>query len=425
MKRLLFLGFALLLVAGAAWTYGSASQATESAQAAIDLPASQLFDPLTSDADVIYLIANSSIIFGPDPNGRSEEITFVGPVTVPKWPMAGYERRVLADGRQQIDIELVRSDLIGESYLLGGEVILGEHPDLKSLGTITERPRTRVALAQSSPGTNGGTENPQTGEEGTEEVPADFVVERKVLLTTAKGVLYNETAVPVRGRIDSIPPVRFEGTPTGVNVFRGMELPVALLDESGNVNGWFYSKTHMAYAVKPAAVERHDIEATVKLRKGDQVEEVRVSGPIEIHHGATGIEGGQPMTEVEVMVMALRGHSELLGGDIMVSETFSDREFFSRGQMAWAGKADAQTELDLYLDVYTPSTKLATHEPLSLRGDVDGYAETGRIEQGQLSIGKVATAGRYSSSDARTLYDENEQAVADVVSVKFDLVASM
>jgi hypothetical protein len=39
-----------------------------------------LFDPLGNEADVVYLIANSSLVFGPDPKGRSEEVTFVGPV---------------------------------------------------------------------------------------------------------------------------------------------------------------------------------------------------------------------------------------------------------------------------------------------------------------------------------------------------------
>src|SRR5204863_3919985 len=122
--------------------------------------------------------------------------------------------------------------------------------------------------------------------DAAEEAPADFVVERKVLMTTAKGILYNETAVPVRGRINAIPPIKFEGTPTGVNTFRGMEIPVALLDQDGAVNGWFYSKSHMAYAVLPNAVERSLIKGTVQLRSGDQVETVELSGPGEIHHQA-------------------------------------------------------------------------------------------------------------------------------------------
>src|ERR1035441_10015167 len=100
-------------------------------------------------------------------------------------------------------------------------------------------------------------------------------------MTTAKGILYNETAVPVRGRIDSIPPIKFQGTPTGVNTFRGMELPIALLDKSGNVNGCVYSKAHMAYAVLPAAVERSYIKGTAKLRSGDKAEDVEIAGPAE------------------------------------------------------------------------------------------------------------------------------------------------
>src|SRR5437868_14446154 len=110
-------------------------------------PPSPLFDHLTTQPDVVYLIANSSVVFGPDPHARSEEITFLGPVTVPKWHMAGYNRRVLPDGRQQIDIELTQSELTGESYVLGGPVVLGEHPDLSSLGTITERSGARLVNA--------------------------------------------------------------------------------------------------------------------------------------------------------------------------------------------------------------------------------------------------------------------------------------
>src|SRR5437763_9259335 len=112
--------------------------------AAPAMPASALFDRLGQDPDVVYLIANSSVVFGPDPHGRSEEVTFIGPVTVPKWPMKGYGRRVLPDGRQQIDIELTQSELTGESYVLKSPIMLAEHPDLRSLGTITERPKSNL-----------------------------------------------------------------------------------------------------------------------------------------------------------------------------------------------------------------------------------------------------------------------------------------
>src|SRR5215207_5663613 len=134
MKRIALLTFVLAVAAlGIFVASGGAADSPDAAARQTQvLPASELFDSLGQEPDVVYLFANSSVVFGPDPHGRSEEITFVGPVTVPKWPMKGYGRRVLPDGRQQIDIELTQSDLTGESYVMGGPVILGEHPDLRS-----------------------------------------------------------------------------------------------------------------------------------------------------------------------------------------------------------------------------------------------------------------------------------------------------
>ena len=450
------------------------------AAAAPMFPASPLFDRLTTQPDVIYLIANSSVVFGPDPHARSEEITFLGPVTVPKWPMAGYNRRVLPDGRQQIDIELTQSELTGESYVLGGPVVLAEHPDLRSLGTITERSGARLintsavqsrgdseplmSLAASQDSGSGDNDQQKIIDENVkklgaildklnkprlsaaerkiqfkqiqssveemiaalakvepvdaEVVPADFVVERKVLLTTAKGILYNETAVPVRGRIDSIPPVKFQGTPEGVNVFRGMELPVALLDRDGNVNGWFYSKAHMAYAVLPAAIERSTISGSIQLKSGNKTETVQVSGPAEIHHLTA--PGSAEKTEAEFMMLALRGHSQLLGGDIMVSETFSDRDHFSRGQLKWNG-ANADSKFDLFVDVYTPAAKLTTHEPLLVSGHFVDCKATGRLEKGKLSLPLIGGKGQFTANADSVLYDEAERPMVKISRLQLNL----
>jgi len=450
MKRIAFLAFALVIVASGVYV-ASAADSDGAARPSV-MPASQLFDPLGQDPDVIYLLANSSIVFGPDPHGRSEEITFVGPVTVPKWPMKGYGRRVLADGRQQIDIELTQSDLTGESYLLAGPVVLGEHPDLRSLGTITERPhlggprlasntgnanhaQTADKKGKAPKGDNGKAPEAKPDNskaagaagdasrtaDGSEEVPADFTVLRKVLLTTAKGILYNETAVPVRGRIDAIPPVKFQGTPVGVNVFRGMELPVALLDKSGNVNGWFYSKAHMAYAVKPAGIERSYLKGEVELRQGERTEKVSISGPVEIHHLSTDTA----KDEVEFMILALRGHSDLLGGDVMFSETFSDRDHFSRGELVWKGQGNGQTAANLYVDLYTPGTKLTTHEPIPLKGVISAFHQAGQLDKGKLHLPMFSSTGRYTSSAQRTLYDESEKAAVEVVNLEFNLTERM
>jgi len=465
---------------------GAPAPAASSAPAAAPMfPPSPLFDHLTTNPDVVYLIANSSVVFGPDPHGRSEEVTFIGPVTVPKWPMAGYERRTLPDGRQQIDIELTQSELTGESYVLNGPIVLGEHPDLRSLGTITERApsaklintsaagaKGQVALASYDPNSASQDQDPadktarkkilesskklaavieklnkprlsaaerdtefkdarqsienlinevaklDESAEAAEEVPADFVVLRKVLLTTAKGILYNETAVPVRGRIDSIPPVKFQSTAEGVNVFRGMELPVALLDRDGNVNGWFYSKAHMAYAVLPAAVERSFVTGSVRLKEGNRTETVQISGPAEIHHQAAPGSGAK--TNAEVMMLALRGHSELLGGDIMFSETFGDRDHFSRGELKWNGDS-ADSKFDLFVDVYTPSTKLTTHDALPISGHLVDCKASGKLEKGKLSLPLLSGKGQFATTANRVLYDEAERPVVEISQVQLNL----
>ncbi|HEY4675857.1 MAG TPA: DUF6004 family protein [Candidatus Angelobacter sp.] len=414
---------------------------SSSAAPATPMPASALFDRLGQEPDVVYLIANSSVVFGPDPHGRSEEVTFIGPVTVPKWPMQGYGRRVLPDGRQQIDIELTQSELTGESYLLKSPIMLAEHPDLRSLGTITERPKSElvpVSYKNENTTTSKDSKNSKKSKESkssdskdkksddakkaeskddaAEEAPADFVVERKVLMTTAKGILYNETAVPVRGRINSIPPIKFEGTPTGVNTFRGMEIPIALLDQDGAVNGWFYSKSHMAYAVLPAAVERSFIKGTVQLRSGDKVETVEISGPGEIHHHAQ--PGSSPETNMEVMMLALRGHSELLG-DVMFTETFSDRDHFSRGKINW--NENANSNFDLYVDLYTPSSKLTTHAPLAVAGQFSDCKVSGKLEKGKLSLPLLSGKGHFSSNGTRMLFDESEKPGVEIVKIDLNV----
>lgn len=483
---------------------------------------SNIFDSLTGKEDVIYLLNNSSFVWGPDPEGRSEEITFTGLVTVPKWPMSGYQRRVLPDGRQQIDIELTESLLVGESFLLGGQVGLGEHPDLRSLGTITEPaqpakysmevPRgvryaqasgmrkitikvseqmakviqdnpsvpwetliakgmrqwadqvqairtgkiqpqaqtavpkglvdlqlnlpesvvarmeanpdvrwdvwlneTLVSIISTRPDLVVGGGSPIAGT----VIPSDFVVARKVLLNTAKGLLYNETAVPVRGKLDSIPPVKLKGTPTGVNVFLGMELPVPLINEEGSVDGWFYSGAHTALSVRPRAVARAQVEGTVTLRVGDQLETVKLKGPAELHHGDSKVANGKRESEVEVVVLGLRGHSKLLGGDLMIIERYSVDAFKSRGRIDWASETAGTSKLDLYVSINTPSGIVTNNEPIVVSGSIRDFAQTGALVKGTLNMPLVGAAETYQSATERELFNELDQKVASLV--KLDL----
>lgn len=483
---------------------------------------SNLFDTLSGKEDVIYLLNNSSFVWGPDPKGRSEEITFTGLVTVPKWPMSGYQRRVLPDGRQQIDIELTESLLVGESFLLGGKVNLLEHPDLRSLGTITEPaqpakysmevPRgiryaqatgmRKVTIKVSEQMAKVIQDNPsvpwetliakgmrqwtdqveaiRTGKiqpqaqtavpksfvdlqlnlpeavvariEASQDVrwdvwlnetlisiistrpdlvvgggspiagtviPSDFVVARKVLLNTAKGVLYNETAVPVRGKLDSIPPVKLKGTPTGVNVFLGMELPVPLINEEGSVDGWFYSGAHTAMSVRPKAVERAQVEGTMTLRVGDQLETVKLKGPAELHHGDSKAANGKRESEIEVVVLGLRGHSKLLGGDLMIIEHYSVDAFKSRGRIDWANETAGTSKLDLYVSVNTPAGMITNNEPIVISGTIRDFAQTGALVKGTLNMPLVGASETFQSNTERALFNEVDQKVASLV--KLDL----
>ncbi|MGD2114483.1 MAG: hypothetical protein PVG07_05515 [Acidobacteriota bacterium] len=545
MKRSI-LAFALLIAVG--MVASPAIGAVENDADAAD----SIFDGLEAAPDVIYLIANSSLIVGPDPNGRSEEITFVGPVTSPKWPQEGFNRRTLEDGRQQIDIELTESQLVGESYLMG-RVTLGEHPDLRSLGTITQRmpgddrpyvasnlrsdlaaakapgrttmtasaanaagtakmaasgelvpyqfqvtpavartielnpevnwdarfaqgfqalmenasavqekrvqpavlppvtagrapvtvelPKDVVSKMESSEGVDwdgwmyqvAQTEFDQLAQANqivrpperyeAAVVPNDFLVARKVLITTAKGLLYNEAPVPVRGTINSIPPVRRENTPVGMNVFLGMELPVPLLNEEGNVDGWFYSKAHMAYAVEPQAVQRETAEASLTIRFQGKEETIALEGPIEIHHNGAEETAHGKNTKVEVIVLALRGQSELLGGEVMMVESFSDRDRFSRGTYVWRdGEAEASS-LDLFAQIYTPFGKLSNTEPIPMTGKVPGLVTRTRLQKQNLDIPFVAMSGEsvFEAQAGRALYDEAERRLAEVVDLSLKL----
>jgi len=150
---------------------------------------------------------------------------------------------------------------------------------------------------------------------------------------------------------------------------------------------------------------------------------VEVSGPAEIHH-ISGVPGSSDTTNIEVMMLALRGHSELLGGDIMVTETFGDRDHFSRGQMNWQG-SNANSKFDLYVDVYTPSAKLTTHEPLLMTGQFVDCKVNGKLEKGKLSLPMVGGKGQFATDTARVLYDEAEKPVVEVGKLQFNLAERM
>jgi len=96
----------LVLLAGVSGAPGAERTATTPEHQ--PLPAGQqAFMDLPDSAIIEQAIGIADISFGPDPSGVSETLHFTGPVKVQKWPMPGYSKKVLPDGRVQIQAEIV------------------------------------------------------------------------------------------------------------------------------------------------------------------------------------------------------------------------------------------------------------------------------------------------------------------------------
>src|SRR5437867_13147982 len=65
----------------------------------------EAFDGLPPVAIIEHAIGVADIAFGESLDSPNETLTFTGPVKVQKWPMEGYSRTVLPDGRAQISAE--------------------------------------------------------------------------------------------------------------------------------------------------------------------------------------------------------------------------------------------------------------------------------------------------------------------------------
>jgi hypothetical protein len=182
--------------------------------------------------------------------------------------------------------------------------------------------------------------------------------------------MYNEEPVPVRGRIDSIPPVRHIPDGKETNVFRGKELPIALLDETGNLAGWFYSKVHVAYAVDPVAIYRMPVAGTITVKIGDQEEAIAVEGPVEF------VEQRTEKGTLEMIKCGLRGESKLLRGPVMFTEAFHPENKFSKGKLG------SNSHFDLYLEIKTASGNLVVENPIQLKGSTAALVKLGEESLG-------------------------------------------
>jgi hypothetical protein len=120
------------------------------------------------------------------------------------------------------------------------------------------------------------------------------------------------------------------------------------------------------------------------------------------------------------MMLALRGHSDLLGGDIMFSETFGDRDHFSRGELKWNGDS-ADSKFDLFVDVYTPSSKLTAHDAVPISGRLVDCKENGKLEKGKLSLPLMSGKGQLVATASRVLYDEAEKPAVEISQLQLNL----
>jgi hypothetical protein len=156
----------------------------------------------------------ASIILGEDPSVESRSFDMHGFVRIKEWPLEGYERRTLDDGRVQIDLEMVESQITAEIEEFGSEIRITETTADRNLGTLTQ-----VTAG--------------------EDFPAEFALARLVSVDTPIGRLHNEEPIQIRATIDSIPPVATRESREGMNVFEAVNTPVPLLDEQNKVVAHF------------------------------------------------------------------------------------------------------------------------------------------------------------------------------------------
>jgi hypothetical protein len=144
---------------------------------------------------------------------------------------------------------------------------------------------------------------------------------------------------------------------------------------------------------------------------------------MEVHHGNSqaDADGGNRETLIEVMVLALRGRSELLGGDIMAIESFHDRDKFSQGRVLWRANDEGESTYDLFLDFYTPSGKVSNYDPIAIAGRLTGFATAGALEKGTLRIPFVESRGEFAMVSGRpiSLLNEAEKPIVSIERLTF------
>ena len=161
-----------------------------------------------------HVVVKASMVLSSDSNDERVQFEMDGIVRIREWPAEGYERRVLPDGRVQIDLEMVESRITAA---------LGEGDESIEI-TETTADRNLGTLTQETPG---------------RDFPAVFTLARLISAETPLGRLHNEEPIEIRARLDSIPPVAQSEELTGINVFEAINTPVPMLNDNGEVVAYF------------------------------------------------------------------------------------------------------------------------------------------------------------------------------------------
>jgi hypothetical protein len=185
----------------------------QGAQPASATSESTSFGGLTGDYEGSVDV-KAALVLGPDPTSPRQDMRMTGTVRFKEWPSPGYERRVLPDGRIQIDLEMVSSNLTAEITASGQNVRITEKTGARNMGTLTQ--------------VYAGV-----------DFPAAFEMDRLIDVATPLGTLHNEQPILIRGVLDRIPPLASSESFSGMNVFEAVNTPVPLLDENGATAAFF------------------------------------------------------------------------------------------------------------------------------------------------------------------------------------------
>jgi hypothetical protein len=318
----------------------------------------QAFDNLPASAIIEHAIGIADIAFGKDPNGAGETLHFTGPVKVQKWPMPGYTRTVLPDGRVRIMAEIVDRDkgmLLARcttSFQLKSPVSITvapgypweksspaqqqgnpkkvdpKHPQANPQPPAAPQPPASGAAAT-------GWRAPQPGDpvEGMAvsqfshrsigtitqitpgvDFPAQAEIDLFLNLHTPMGVLHNVEPLALKSVIDSIPPTKVKAIDAPQDEWHAANMPIRFVNDEGETMAWMTTRAHSACLVHPDAINQVRIDADVTVQVAGKDEKVHLQGMSEIHryHQPDG-------DQLEMVQLFLDGNSAALDGPIMLT----------------------------------------------------------------------------------------------------------